>query len=149
MAGTWRHTLVRVDFSQECARLGPFIANAMAPFKELRVDEIQLGEAETTQVRRLQIKIVQKAITMAYRTVFGTKPDFGQRISHVSPLKIPGKLTAMIQNVFIWYGYEDCPPVYRMPFKVEDITMSEIHSWERSVNSAAQQGHAAGMPASG
>jgi hypothetical protein len=57
-------------------------------------------------------------------------PDLNERMSHISLLKIPPKLTVMIENVFRWYGYEGFSPVYSLPFRVEDITRSDIEQWK-------------------
>lgn len=122
MAGTWRYSLVRVDFPSICARDGPFIYTFHTNFHNTKIDEIVLGIADTTQTRRLSIKIVQKAITLAHKRVFGKKPDLNERMSHVSLLKIPPKFILMIENVFRWYGYEGFSPVYSLPFQVEDVT---------------------------
>jgi hypothetical protein len=136
MTGTWRYALIRVDFSQECTTLGPLIKTSYNPFLSISVDEVSLDHADTTQARRLCMKIVQKAVVMSYRKVFGRKPDLYERVSHVSLLKIPPKLTVMIENVFTWYGCGDISPVYSMPFRVDSVTAIDIDRWKIGIMSA-------------
>jgi hypothetical protein len=105
LAGPWRCLVVRVNLSADCALNGPVIWATTTPDACLRVEEVLLGPASTTQARRLLIKVINKAVDTAYAEVFKVRRNPDGRISHVAWVKIPSKLCDMFHNLFAWYGY--------------------------------------------
>jgi hypothetical protein len=107
LVGPWCYVIVRVDFSAECVGDGLVIVTVVTRATRLRTDEVQLGPADTTQARRLQMKVINKAIHTAYVCVFHVRRRGDMRISHVTWDKIPNKQCDMFHNLFAWYGYRN------------------------------------------
>jgi len=88
LVGPWSCLVVRVDFSAECARDGLVIGTAATPDARLRDDEVLLRPADTTQARRLQIKVINKAVDISYAGIFHVRRHGLDRMSHVAWVKI-------------------------------------------------------------
>jgi len=93
------------------------VAAAVA-ITHLRVDEVELGPANTTQARHLQEKIINKAVGAAYTDIFHARRNKDTRMSHVTCIKIPNKLCDMRDNLFACYGYQECLPVSLLLFTI-------------------------------